>query len=199
MTPDALRHYLLVCHARSVAINQGVWCFSLESLSGEPVLEAECEEEGDLNRLSLLAAVRGLEAIDGRGLVSLISNNRYLIRSLDRSLPRWRENNFVWEHFGRKMPVQNADLWRRIDRTLQIHSVTASLLQTTRVSSSQDDRRAFDAMTSDDAPQFRLDAAHQPTVPAPSDGLRRWLAGNCDAAPALAQRNRFGAAEVRGA
>ncbi len=70
--------------------------------------------------------------------MSLISNNRYLIRSLDRSLPRWRENDYVWEQFGRKTPVQNADLWRRIDRTLAIHSVTASLLQTTRVSSGED-------------------------------------------------------------
>jgi hypothetical protein len=65
----------------------------------------------------------------------LISNNRYLIRSLDSSLPRWRENDFLWEDFGRKVAVQNADLWRRIDRTLGIHEVTATLVQTTRVSS----------------------------------------------------------------
>ncbi|TVP98317.1 MAG: hypothetical protein EA381_12690 [Planctomycetaceae bacterium] len=127
--------YLLVCHARSLSLINGVWCFTLESLTGDSLIEAEDEDEGDLNRLSLLAAVRGLEAIDGQSIVSLISNNRYLIRSLDSSLPRWRENDFLWEDFGRKVAVQNADLWRRIDRTLGIHEVTATLVQTTRVSS----------------------------------------------------------------
>lgn len=200
-TAAAIRQYLLVCHARSVSINQGIWCFSLESLSGEPILDAECEEEGDLNRLSLLAAVRGLESIDGRGLVSLISNNRYLIRSLDRALPRWRENDFVWEQFGRKMPVQNADLWRRIDRTLGIHSVTASLLQSTRVSTGA---AAFDAHAAshrrNEEPALRLDGAHGgPARTGPSDGLRRWLAGNCDAAPVVTRRGRYRAADIAGA
>lgn len=130
--------YLLVCHARTLSLTEGVWCFTLESLTGESLIEAEDREAGDLNRLSLLAAVRGLEAIDGQSIVSLISNNRYLIRSLDSSLPRWRENDFLWEDFGRKVAVQNADLWRRIDRTLGIHEVTATLVQTTRVSSHRD-------------------------------------------------------------
>jgi ribonuclease HI len=197
LSPQSMRQYLLVCHARSLSFNEGVWCFSLESISGEPILEAECEEEGDLNRLSLLAAVRGLEAIDGRGLVSLISNNRYLIRSLDRSLPRWRDNDFVWEQFGRKMPVQNADLWRRIDRTLSIHSVTASLLQTTRVSTgdARADQSAF-VGKSIDTPMLRFDDAHAPTGLGPSDGLRRWLAGNCDAAPVVTRRGRYRAADI---
>jgi ribonuclease HI len=157
-----------------LSFNEGVWCFSLESISGEPILEAECEEEGDLNRLSLLAAVRGLEAIDGRGLVSLISNNRYLIRSLDRSLPRWRDNDFVWEQFGRKMPVQNADLWRRIDRTLSIHSVTASLLQTTRVSTGDARSRSVRLSSASRSKRrsFDLTTAHAPT----GLGAKRWAA-----------------------
>ncbi len=205
-----LRQYLLVCHARSVAINRGTWCFSLESLSGEPLLDAECEDDGDLNRLSLLAAVRGLESIDGRGLVSLISNNRYLIRSLDRSLPRWRENDFVWEQFGRKIPVQNADLWRRIDRTLGIHCVTASLLQTTRVSTGDSRFASFAEPKSAtvESPKVRFDHPHPTPVSGAAssssamvgqrDGLRRWLAGNCDAAPIVTRRGRYRAADLAG-
>jgi len=197
----ALKQYLLVCHARSVSINRGTWCFSLESLSGVPLLDAECEDDGDLNRLSLLAAVRGLESIDGKGLVSLISNNRYLIRSLDRSLPRWRENDFVWEQFGRKMPVQNADLWRRIDRILGIHCVTASLLQTTRVSSG--DSR-FDSFAEQPKQPFaetsvlRFDSPHPTAALGQRDGLRKWLAGNCDAAPIVTRRGRYRAADLAG-
>ncbi len=196
---DLASRYLLVCHARSLSITEGVWYFTLETLDGDAVLDAEDHEEGDLNRLSLLAAVRGLEAIDGGSLVSLVSNNRYLIRSLDQSLPRWRENDFVWEHFGRKLPVQNADLWRRIDRTLDIHQVTASLVQTTRVSSRyQGDAAPTDPLSQAPLPlvpqlsarsqgtaageKLRFDSAQlpgrRPTDPTlPTDRLRQWLAG----------------------
>ncbi len=186
--------YLLVCHARSLSILEGIWCFSLETVEGKSLLEVESEDAGDLNRLSLLAAVRGLEAIDGNGCVSLISNNRYLIRSLDQALPRWRDNDFVWEHFGRKMPVQNADLWRRIDRALTIHDVTASLLHTTRVSGGDASRLSSSSKMAADAndggPSLRIDSPHPVATP-PSDGLRRWLVGTCDSAPAIQRRGRY--------
>ena len=204
---ESISQYLLVCHATALNFTHGLWCFSLETVAGESLLDAQCEEDGDLNRLSLLAAVRGLEAIDGQGYVSLISNNRYLIRSLERSLPRWRENNFVWEQFGRNMPVQNADLWKRVDRALEIHCVTASLLQSTRVSGS-DSRFADRASLSlESTPIVRVDAMHGESVPRPasnsfasdvpvSDGLRRWLVGNCEAAPAAPRRGQYGTAEL---
>ena len=197
-----LAQYLLVCHARSLTFTRGLWCFNLETLSGESLIEAEDEDDGDLNRLSLLAAVRGLEAIDGGSLVSLVSNNRYLIRSLDQSLPRWRENDFIWEHFGRKIPVQNADLWRRIDRTLAIHQVTASLIQTTRVSghpleispaaaANPSHGAAGDfadgKTVTDSSPIFRVDQGHvsprHPLAIRPNDRLRNLLAGQDDVSP----------------
>lgn len=205
-----LAQYLLVCHARSLSFTRGLWCFTLETLSGESLIEAEDEDDGDLNRLSLLAAVRGLEAIDGGSLVSLVSNNRYLIRSLDQSLPRWRENDFIWEHFGRKVPVQNADLWRRIDRTLAIHQVTASLIQTTRVSGhGLELSPAAAAIPSlgaagdftdgdrgdDSSPIIRVDHGHQsasnPLAIRPHDRLRSWLAGQEEIAPRPPRRGRY--------
>ncbi len=126
--------FLLVCEARSTTLTDGHWRFGLEDSFGETVLEAEDSDLGDLNRLTLLAAVRGLEAIDGPSSVTLLSTNRYLIRSLSNSLPRWRQNNFVWEHFGRRVAVQHADLWRRVDRALDIHTVQACLVSSCLVS-----------------------------------------------------------------
>ena len=126
--------YLLVCEAHSSSLNEGSWHFTLESADGAPVFAAGDDDVGDLNRLTLLAAVRGLEAIDGSSAVTLLSNNRYLIRSLSDSLPRWRDNDFVWEHFGRRIDVQHADLWRRIDRALSIHRVEACLISSRLVS-----------------------------------------------------------------
>ena len=126
--------YLLVCEAQSTTLTDGRWHFSIEAADGTPVFDAGDDEIGDLNRLTLLAAVRGLEAMDGPASVTLLSNNRYLIRSLSDSLPRWRKSDFVWEHFGRRIDVQHADLWRRIDRALSIHRVEACLISSRLVS-----------------------------------------------------------------
>ena len=118
----------LICQAWSTGLVDGRWRFSIESADGDPILEAGDEEPGDLNRLTLLAAIRGLEAIDGPASVVLFSTNRYLIRSLGESLPRWRAGDFSWEHFGRVIEIQHAELWRRIDRALSIHRVEACLM-----------------------------------------------------------------------
>ncbi len=131
---EAGTEYLLVCQAKAASLSEGTWSFTLETAEGESVFSADDVDFGDLNRLTLLAAVRGLESIDGPSSVMLLSNNRYLIRSLAESLPRWRENQFVWEHFGRRIDVQHADLWRRIDRALQIHRVQACLISSRLVS-----------------------------------------------------------------
>lgn len=164
--------YLLVCDARSTAVNYGHWRFALETAEGESVFDAEDEEEGDLNRLTLLAAVRGLESIEGPSSVTLISNNRYLIRSLTDSLPRWRENNFVWEHFGSRVDVQHADLWRRIDGALSIHHVEAVLISS-RVISGGENAGQGRVMRRVDSPHAFPSAPKRRRVPA--DRLRRWL------------------------
>ena len=118
--------YLLVCEARCGGPDQlGSWRFVLEQLDGQPYLEAFDNEPGDANRLALLAVVRGLEALPGPATVTMLSSSRYVIRSLSDSLPRWREAGFMWEHFGQRLEVTNADLWRRVDRALDIHAVSA--------------------------------------------------------------------------
>ncbi|MEM8913868.1 MAG: ribonuclease HI [Planctomycetota bacterium] len=131
--------FLLVVSAHSSNLLDGQWRFVIESSRGEPVMDVSDAEPGDLNRLTLLAAVRGLEAFDGGSSVTLLSQNRYLIRSLTDALPRWRRNNFVWDHFGRRIEVQHADLWRRIDRAVRIHTLRVCLI-TSRVISSHADR-----------------------------------------------------------
>ncbi len=186
---DHCSDYLLVCDAQSHSLTEGRWHFALETADGAPVLEADDEETGDLNRLTLLAAVRGLESIEGAASVTLLSNNRYLIRSLTDSLPRWRENDFVWEHFGRRIDVQHADLWRRIDRALSIHRVEAILVSSRLISPGTTDtvtRRVDSPHRHPPAPKMRA---------APTDRLRRWLlAGASDGS--ASPRHRFTSADL---
>ena len=176
---------LLVCEAWSTTLTDGYWRFTLETAEGESIFDAEDQELGDLNRLTLLAAVRGLEAVEGRSSITLVSNNRYLIRSLTDSLPRWRANDFVWDHFGRHVDVQHADLWRRIDRALSIHRVEACLVSRRLVSAGTTQRG--------DA-QIRIDSPHSQSggiVPAPASSsrgrMRNWLLGGV-AAPTATGR-----------
>ncbi len=148
---------LLVCEARSTNLEDGRWRFTLEASDGKQLLEAADEEAGDLNRLTLLAAVRGLEAIEGPASVTLVSSNRYLIRSLTDSLPRWRSNDYVWEHFGRRIDIQNSDLWRRVDRALQIHRVEACLMTSRLISAGA---LAAETVDSSGTTMLRIDSAH---------------------------------------
>ncbi|WP_201743606.1 ribonuclease HI [Roseiconus nitratireducens] len=180
--------YLLVCEAHSTTLDDGRWRFTLEAADGELILDAEDHDYGDLNRLTLLAAVRGLESLEGACGVTLLSNNRYLIRSLSNSLPRWRQNNFMWEHFGRRIDVQHADLWRRVDHALAIHRVQACLVSSCLVSNGQADADGGSAAkpVADQSACYRVDQPHGSGaggpkagghVPSPSDRLRRLLLG----------------------
>lgn len=180
-TPN-LASLLLVVSAQSSTLDDGRWQFAIETAGGEPLLEAEDYERGDLNRLTLLAAVRGLEAIDGPSGVTLLSHNRYLIRSLTDSLPRWRRSDFVWDHFGRRVEVQHADLWRRIDHALGIHEVQACLL-TARMVSRPDVVVPQNSLTvsppaavAGRAAPRRIDLPHdEPSSPHSGNRLRDWL------------------------
>lgn len=209
--------YLLVCEAHSRTLTDGRWRFTLEAADGEMILEADDHDTGDLNRLTLLAAVRGMESLEGPSAITLLSNNRYLIRSLSNSLPRWRQNNFMWDHFGRQIDVQHADLWRRIDHALAIHRVQACLVSSCLVSHGQ----AKDLGQSESAPRLvdspenkpllridrpaggdRIESSSNPSrgvVPAPSARLRRLLSGNdgqSDGAPSARRRGRFTAEDL---
>ncbi|QDS92688.1 Ribonuclease HI [Roseimaritima multifibrata] len=165
-----LSEYLLVCEAIPASDTVGTWRFSLETAAGESLLDIQEKEFGDPKRLALLAMVRGLEAIEGAASVTLIATSRYVIRGLRDSLHRWRENGFMWEHFGRMIEVENADLWRRVDRALQFHQVHACLVSATKVS-------GYEA-TTDRAPaandSLPVSRSRRPLVP-PADRLRRWL------------------------
>lgn len=202
--PVQASEYLLVCTASSFSIDRGSWNFSLESVDGQSVLEAGDEDLGDLNRLTLLAAVRGLEAIDGPSGVTLLSHNRYLIRSLSDSLPRWRENNFVWEHFGRRIDVQHADLWRRVDTALSIHCVEACLVSSRRVSPMMAQQSTIVQPANEEGANWRIDPSHGPAAAAPkrastarpTDSLRRWLLDSATSHATRGGGRRFTAADL---
>lgn len=128
-------HYLLFSNTKRVDDSsrrdraasedgRGRWEFVLESMDGRKRIQvADREEQVAGQRLELLAVVRGLEALDQPSRVTLLTSSTYVLRGMRFGLPQWREDGWQWESFGRMTPVRNADLWRRLDRALQIHRV----------------------------------------------------------------------------
>ena len=80
------------------------------------------EKETTNNRMELMAAIVGLEALKEPCQVTLTSVSRYLVDAIEK---KWLEN---WQKRGwRKAdgsPALNRDLWERLLVQLQRHDVT---------------------------------------------------------------------------
>jgi ribonuclease HI len=117
-------HYLLFTDAVTRTCRSQEWRFALQRIEGgERVVASDVETDADGMRLSLLAVVRGLEALDGPSRVTLLVANRFVRRGIRRDLAQWRERGWRWERFGQLVPIRDLDLWQRVDRALSIHDV----------------------------------------------------------------------------
>ena len=73
------------------------------------------------NRMELLAAIVGLEALNRDCDVTLYSDSRYLVDAVSKGwAARWRKNG--WMRNKREAAV-NPDLWERLLNLLERHSV----------------------------------------------------------------------------
>jgi len=78
------------------------------------------EPETTNNRMELMAAIRGLEALTRRVPVRLTTDSRYVQQGITEWLPNWKRRN--WRNAAGK-PVKNQDLWQRLDALAQEHDV----------------------------------------------------------------------------
>lgn len=74
------------------------------------------------NRMELMAAIVGLEALIKPCDVELYSDSQYLVKAFnDRWINGWIKNN--WKN-SKKEPVKNRDLWERLLKAKEPHNVT---------------------------------------------------------------------------
>jgi ribonuclease HI len=100
------------------------WSFRLAGDDGKVHLEAtDFESDVSLERLGLLAVVRGLEALDQPSHVTLMNPSRVVSRGLRYGLELWRETKWHWERFGQMTLIRNADLWKRVDAAMAFHQL----------------------------------------------------------------------------
>jgi ribonuclease HI len=116
-------HFLL----RAGETNPGNWRFSLENANGKELEVSDFEPLMQGQRLELLAVVRGLEALEQPSRVTLLTSSSYVKRGIVYGLEDWRAGAWCWESHGKMVPVENGDLWRRLDRAMQLHQVECRL------------------------------------------------------------------------
>jgi len=74
------------------------------------------------NRMELLAAIRGLEALKERCSVTLHTDSLYVRNGIVKGwAKRWRANNWMR---NRREEALNADLWARLLELCELHDVT---------------------------------------------------------------------------
>ena len=74
------------------------------------------------NRMELMAAIKGLEALKEPCRVELYSDSAYLVNAINAGwLARWVKNG--WKTAAKK-PVENIDLWQDILKLIRLHRVT---------------------------------------------------------------------------
>jgi ribonuclease HI len=97
----------------------GGWAFLLRGpgLAGDLELSGG-EPNTTNNRMELLAAIRGLEAIPVPASVRLVSDSEYVIKGLREWLDGWKARG--WKTAAKK-PVKNEDLWRQLDALRGTH------------------------------------------------------------------------------
>jgi ribonuclease HI len=72
------------------------------------------------NRMELMAAIKGLEALKRPAVVALYTDSQYVQKGITEWLPGWIARG--WRTAGRT-PVKNADLWLRLQAAAALHTV----------------------------------------------------------------------------
>jgi len=86
----------------------------------EKELSGFCPETTN-NRMEMLAAIIGLETLKKPCEVTLYSDSRYLIDSLNKGwVEKWRNNGWMR---GKNKQAKNIDLWKRLLSATRHHNV----------------------------------------------------------------------------
>jgi ribonuclease HI len=78
------------------------------------------ERETTNNRMELMGAIAGLEALKHASSVDLTTDSQYVIKGIEDWVPRWSANG--WRTADRK-PVKNQELWQRLMAAARPHRI----------------------------------------------------------------------------
>ena len=79
------------------------------------------ERDTTNNRMELMAAIKGLNALIEPCQVDLYSDSKYVLDGMNKWIHGWQRNGWV---NASKKPVRNADLWHDLIEAARPHKVT---------------------------------------------------------------------------
>ncbi|MEM9624458.1 MAG: ribonuclease HI, partial [Pseudomonadota bacterium] len=97
----------------------GGWAALLRSGKNEKLIKA-AEPQTTNNRMELMAAIAGLEALTAPSNVVLTTDSQYVLKGITQWLTGWKRNG--WKT-SQKKPVVNQDLWQQLDAANARHQV----------------------------------------------------------------------------
>lgn len=78
------------------------------------------EAETTNNRMELMAAIKGLQAIKGPSKITLTTDSKYVMQGITEWIVNWKKRG--WKTANKK-PVKNVDLWQSLDEEIQAHNI----------------------------------------------------------------------------
>lgn len=102
----------------------GGWAFVMRHLaSGKEMERSGAEQLTTNNKMELMAVISGLESLKRSCAVELFTDSVYVGKGITEWMPKWKKNNWMRNEKGKRVPVKNDDLWKRLDQQLQRHQV----------------------------------------------------------------------------
>lgn len=98
----------------------GGWGVLLRTHDVEKVLKG-AEPHTTNNRMELMAAIMGLNALTRSCEVALYTDSQYLRQGMLEWLQGWKKRN--WRN-SKNEPVKNMDLWRQLEHIVSRHRIT---------------------------------------------------------------------------
>ena len=101
--------------------NPGIGGWGVYIEYGETIKELYGGEELTTNnKMELTAAIKGLEALNTKCQVNLITDSKYVMDGINGWINGWKKNN--WKN-SQKKDVKNKDLWIQLDKLNSYHDV----------------------------------------------------------------------------
>lgn len=73
------------------------------------------------NRMEMMGAIKGLEALKKSCQVEVYTDSQYLRKGMTEWMINWKKQG--WRN-AQKQPVKNADLWQQLDALAASHQIT---------------------------------------------------------------------------
>ena len=102
----------------------GGWAYILKHAGSDKTGKAAGGDPATTNnRMELTAVIRGLEALQRRTSVRVVTDSEYVAKGMTEWVAGWIRNGWMRGRGSRKEPVKNVELWQGLVAACERHEV----------------------------------------------------------------------------